>query len=330
MPRCSYEAKRLICAQSGQVSALDASTGRVLWRHPLSPADERGEAPVLAGGLAQVLTASGKRVEALDPSSGETRWQRDLSAYPGVRYAGGTLLLTAADGTVTGVDAASGRTEWSRRIPGAGQPYFVSFADDPLAYVTSTSGDGRTRITAVDPASGDVRWDERFSGTLTLVGTARDSLVLLSGGGEYGKADAVVRFYPETKVSRRVELTVALQQASAAVHGDRVYLLTFDGSLVAVDTLAQKRLWSLQTAVSRGSVPTADSEHVYFSAPDGRLLAVDADAGKLIGQTSLRLGENSDEVVTTLPAPGVVGSRVYAGAPDGTVFAVDGTDPSTW
>jgi outer membrane protein assembly factor BamB len=136
----------------------------------------------------------------------------------------------------------------------------------------------------VDPASGDVRWDERFSGTLTLVGTARDSLVLLSGGGEYGKADAVVRFYPETKVSRRVELTVALQQASAAVHGDRVYLLTFDGSLVAVDTLAQKRLWSLQTAVSRGSVPTADSEHVYFSAPDGRLLAVDADAGSSSGR----------------------------------------------
>ncbi|WP_425248087.1 serine/threonine-protein kinase [Streptomyces sp. NEAU-NA10] len=330
MPQCAYDAKRLLCAQSGLVSALDATDGRVLWRHALSAGDRPGEAPVLAGGLAHVLTHSGKRVEALDPASGRTRWQRDVSAYPGIRYAGGTLLLTAADGTVTGVDAASGRTRWSHRVPGAGEAYFVSFPGDPLAYTTTTSGDGRTRVTAVDPATGDVRWDERFSGELTVVGAARDSLVLLSGGGEYGRADAVVRFYPETKVSRRVALSVALQQASAAVHGDRVYLLTFDGSLVAVDTLAGKRLWSLQTAVSRGSVPTADGEHVYFSAPDGRLLAVDAAAGKLIGQTPLRLGANSDEVVTTLPAPGAVGGRVYAGAPDGTVFAVDGADPSAW
>ncbi|MFH8804948.1 serine/threonine-protein kinase [Streptomyces sp. NPDC017936] len=330
MPRCAYDAQRLVCAQSGQVSALDASRGRVLWRHPLSPGDGQGEAPVLVGGLVQVVTDSGKRVEALDPASGAVRWQRDVSAYAGVRHAGGTLLLTAADGTVTGVDAATGRTGWSRRITGVSQPYFVSFPGDPLAYATSASGAGRTRITAVDPATGDVRWDERLDGTLTPVGTARGDLVLLSGGGEYGKVDAVVRFSPGTGVSRRVALTVSLQQASAAVHGDRVHLLTYDGSLVAVDTLAGKRLWSLQTAVSRGSVPTADGEHVYFSAPDGRLLAVDADAGKLIGQTSLRLGANSDEVVATLPAPGVAGGRVYAGAPDGTVFAVDGSDPSGW
>ncbi|MFF3505209.1 PQQ-binding-like beta-propeller repeat protein [Streptomyces sp. NPDC003247] len=330
MPRCVYDADRLICVQPGQVSALDTAHGRVLWRHPLSDGDGRGEAPVLAGGLAQVLTDSGKRVEALDPSSGETRWERDVSAYSGVRYAGGTLLLTSADGTVTGVDAASGRTGWQRRVPGAGEAYFASFTGDPLAYVTSTSDDGRTLVTAVDPATGDVRWEERFDGTLTLAGSDGDSLVLLSGGGEYGRVDAVVRYSPGTGRSRRVALSVELQQASAAVRGDRVYLLTFDGALVAVDTAKGERLWSLQTAVSRGSVPAADDEHVYFSAPDGRLLAVDADAGRLLGQTPLRLGENSGDVVTTLPAPEPADGRVYATAPDGTVFAMDGTDPAAW
>ncbi|GKQ37241.1 serine/threonine-protein kinase [Streptomyces sp. A012304] len=330
VPQCAYDAKRLLCAQPGLVSALDASDGRVLWRHALSPGDRPGEAPVLAGGLVHVLTHSGKRVQALDPASGSLRWQRDVSAYPGIRYAGGTLLLTAADGEVTGVDAASGRTEWTRRIAGAGEAFFLSFPEDPLAYATSTSDDGRTRVTAVDPATGEVRWDERLDGELTLVGTARDSLVLLAGSGEYGKADAVVRFHPGTKVTQRVALTVALQQTRVAVHGDRVYLLALDGALVAVDTREGERLWSLQTAVSRGSVPAADGRHVYFSAADGRLLAVDTDAGKLVGQTALRLGANSGEVVTALPAPGVAGGRVYAGAPDGTVFAVDGRDPSGW
>ncbi|MDR6976676.1 outer membrane protein assembly factor BamB [Streptomyces sp. 3330] len=330
MPQCAYDARRVLCVQKGLVSALDASDGRVLWRHVLTGDDGPSQAPVLSGGLAQVITHSGKRMEALDPASGATRWQRDLSGYPGVRSVGGTLLLTAADDTVTGVDAATGESMWSRRIPGLNEPYFTAFPKDPLAYASSTSDDGHTRITAVDPATGKVRWDERLSGTLRLVGATDGSLLLLSQGAGYGSVDAVVRYHPQDKVSLRVKLGVALQEAEATAHGDRVYLLAFDGSLVAVDTVSGKAVWSLQTAVSRGSAPTADGEHVYFSAADGRLLAVDAAKGRLVGQTALRLGANSDEVVATLPAPQAVDGHVYAGAPDGTVFAVDGHDPAAW
>ncbi|MFD9435365.1 serine/threonine-protein kinase [Streptomyces sp. NPDC060002] len=330
MPQCAYDTRRLICVQSGLVSALDASDGRVLWRHVLTEDDGPSQAPVLAGGLAQVITHSGKRMEALDPASGATRWQRDLSDYPGVRTVGGTVLLTAADDTVTGVDAATGKSVWSRRVPGLSEPYFMAFPKDPLAYASSTSDDGRTRITAVDPTTGKVRWDERLDGTLRLVGTTDGSLVLLSQGDDYGTVDAVVRYSPQDNESLRVKLRVGLQEAQATVQGDRVYLLAFDGSLVAVDTVLDKQVWSLQTAVSRGSVPAADGEHVYFGAADGRLLAVDAEKGRLVGQTALRLGANSDEVVATLPAPEAVGGRVYAGAPDGTVFAVDGRDPADW
>lgn len=167
----------------------------------------------------------------------------------------------------------------------------------------------------MDPATGKVRWDERLSGTLRLVGTTDGSLVLLSQGADYGTVDAVVRYSPQDKKSLRVKLRVALQEAQATVQGDRVYLLAFDGSLVAVDTVLGKQVWSLQTSVSRGSVPAADGEHVYFSAADGRLLAVDAEKGKLVGQTQLRLGANSDEVVATLPAPEAVDGHVYAGCP---------------
>jgi outer membrane protein assembly factor BamB len=69
---------------------------------------------------------------------------------------------------------------------------------------------------------------------------------------------------------------------------------------------------------------------VYVTTSDGRLLAVDARRGKLVGQTSPRLGARSDRVPAVLPAPVLVDGRVYAGAPDGTVFAVDGRDPSAW
>ncbi|MDX3311933.1 serine/threonine-protein kinase [Streptomyces sp. ME08-AFT2] len=333
LPQCVYGARLLVCAQAGQVSALNASDGRMLWRRAVPEGDGPVKAPALAGGLALVVTESGRRMEALDPASGVPRWQRDLTPYPGVRTVGDTLLLTAADGRVTGVDAATGRTAWSRPIPGLSKPYFVSFAQDagPLAYASSTSDDGRrTRITAVDPATGQVRWEKRFEGTVVPAGTAGDSLVLLSEGSAYGDVDAVLRYRPGDAAPRRTGLGVALQGVRATVHGDRVYLLTFDGSLVAVDTAAEKELWSLQTAVSRGSAPSADGRHVYFGAADGRLLAVDADKGRLVGQTGLRLGAESDRVVASLPAPTAVDGRVYTGAPDGTVFTVDGRAPEDW
>ncbi|MFI5967267.1 serine/threonine-protein kinase [Streptomyces asoensis] len=330
LPLCTYDARRLLCAQSGLVSALDAADGRVLWRHALADDDRPVGAPVPSGGLAQVITHSGRRLEALDPASGATRWQRDLSAFPGVRTVGGTVLLTGTDGRVTGVDAATGRSSWTRRIPGLGQPYFVSFPQDPLAYAQSTTPDGRTRITAVDPATGKVRWDERLAGTLDLVGTTDGGLVLLSRDDDRGTVDAVVRYRPRDKAERRVRLGFALQEPQTTVHGDRVYLLAFDGSLAAVDLAGGKQVWSLQTAVSRGSAPAADGGRVYFSAADGRLLAVDAAKGKLLGQTALRLGADSDKVVATLAAPEAVDGLVYAAAPDGTVFAVDGGDPAGW
>jgi outer membrane protein assembly factor BamB len=82
--------------------------------------------------------------------------------------------------------------------------------------------------------------------------------------------------------------------------------------------------------VSRGSAPVADSRHVYVSAADGRLLAVDARQGTLAGQTPARLGTDAGQVLASLPEPVLGGSHVYATAPDGTVFAVDARKPSAW
>lgn len=93
---------------------------------------------------------------------------------------------------------------------------------------------------------------------------------------------------------------------------------------------ARKQLWSLETAVARSSAPAADGRQVYVTSGDGRLLAVDARAGRLVGQTPARLDSNSDRVSAALPEPVVANNHVYAAAPDGTVFAVDSRTPGAW
>ncbi|MFI6937174.1 serine/threonine-protein kinase [Streptomyces sp. NPDC050287] len=328
-PHCSYGAGKLLCAQTGLVFALDPSDGRLVWRHSVAEARRSGP-PVVAGGLVQPSLGQGRRLEALDPASGKARWQRDI-AYGGLVSSGGMLLLTGVDGTVTGVDGASGATRWSHRIPGHKAPHFASFAGDPLAYTASVSQDGSsTKVTAVDPGTGDVRWDARLRGSLEPAGSAGGSVYFVAVDEVYGDAEAVVRYAPDSGTSRRVALPVPVQQAHVTVHDDVVYLMGTGGSLVAVDVAARKQRWTLETGVSRGSAPVADGRHVYFTAPDGRLLAVDAREGSLLAQTPPRLSPDAGQVTADLPEPVIADHRVYAGAPDGTVFAVDARDPSSW
>ncbi|MFF9486215.1 serine/threonine-protein kinase [Streptomyces sp. NPDC014676] len=328
-PRCSYGAGRLLCAQTGHVFALDPSDGRLLWRHAVARS-EGSRVPAVAGGLVQALSTRGGRLEALDPVSGKTVWQREVPAYGGLESAGDTLLLTGADGTVTGVDGASGETRWSHRVPGHQAPRFVFFAGDSLAYATSPSGDGSgTRVTAVDPGTGDVRWDTRLEGELEPVGTNGETVFLTSTDRVYGDTEAVVAYHPGTETTRRTALPAALEQGHGTTHGNVVHLMGSGGSLVAVDVKARKQLWSVETGLVRGSAPVSDGRHVYVTAPDGRLLAMEASTGRLVGQTAPRLGA-AGRVAAALPRPVIAHGHVHASAPDGTVFAVDGRDPGAW
>ncbi|MGW0579107.1 serine/threonine-protein kinase, partial [Streptomyces sp. NPDC002920] len=284
MPQCSYGAGKLLCAQPGVVFALDPSNGGLVWKHSVTDA-LRGGPPVLSGQLVQPLSDQDRELEALAPGTGKVSWRRDMPKHAALRQAGGTLLFSSADGTVTAVDAASGRTKWSHAVTGQGMALFSSFAGDPLAYATTTTNAGTTQITAVDPDSGEVRWSATLQGTLEAVGSHDGAVFFLAVDHASGNTDAVVRYDPDARSTRRVALPVARQAPAAGVHGDVVYLMSTGGALEAIDTAAGKRLWSLETAVSRGSEPVVGDGHVYVTAADGRLLGVDARTGRLLGQT---------------------------------------------
>ena len=330
MPQCAYGGGKLLCVRAGVAFALDPANGALLWRRPVAGERTSG-APVLADGLLLVPVDGGRRVAALDPASGEPRWQRDLPARGAARFSGGTLLVTGTDGTVTGSSASSGARKWHRRVSERDTASLTLPGGDPLAYAAGTSADGAyTLITALDPGSGAVRWSARLKGSLRVVGSEGGALFLLAVDPATGDATGVVRYAPASRSVRRVALPVRRVAPQADVRGGVVHVLAAGGSLDAVDLGTGRRLWHLETSVSRGSAPVSSADHVYFSAPDGRLIAVDARDGSLVGQTPPRLGRNSGTVTAVLPAPLLVGPRVHATAPDGTVFTVPAKDPSAW
>ncbi|MCC3771908.1 PQQ-binding-like beta-propeller repeat protein, partial [Streptomyces sp. UNOC14_S4] len=358
---CTYGEQALYCSAPGvEAARVDPANGNVVWRIPTDnsqPAEtEPGTppAPVISGGLVHVMTSDGDLLSALDPAKGEPRWTRNVSAYGGrVYHAGDTLLLVAVDGTVTAVDSASGKDRWSRKLPGMPKPVLSSFADSRVGpgqdagapvYAVSPAGAGqhRTQVLAFDPLRGTTLWQRTFEGDLTATGVGPRGALYLTAADSRVRVATVVRYDPVERREQRIPLSTPLNVTSAAARGDTVYLLSSDGGLTAVGTGAgtgtgtgtggsrNGQLWRLDTSVANASALVLDEGRLYFSAADGRLLAVDTVKGTLLGQTSPRLTRAGRGYLDLLPAPVAADGKVFGAAPDGTVFAVSDHDPAGW
>ncbi|AZS73429.1 serine/threonine protein kinase [Streptomyces lydicus] len=344
LPHCTTGSGAVFCGQPGMLAArLDPDSGQVAWRSKDPTATGRSAAkkavsrtaPVLSGGLLYVFSNDGSRLLALDPSAdgkGAIRWTKNVSGYEGgAKVVGNRILLAAADGTVTALDSTTHRQRWQKRFPGHQLPLFSAFGDAHTAYAAEGTPDGKaTQVTAIDPVDGKVRWSRRLPGVLAVAGSGASGALYLTVTDptlSY-RTTAVVRYDPATGHSRRLKLTAPLDGASAVVHGESVYLLAEGGSLQAVG----RHTWDTETSVSRGSAPVVSGGRLYFTAADGRLLAVDAKSGELLGQTPPRMSGRHNGFVETLPAPRTdgPGGRIYAAAPDGSVFSAATKDPAGW
>lgn len=326
----------LYCSVAGTGTArIDPADGRVVWS-ARSSSTRAAHAPIVSGGVVLAGGPDGK-LRAFDPVKGTAVRDTALSASPGGTFpAGETLLAVADDGTVTALDGTSGAPRWKGALAQHTRPDFALYdqvAGLAYAFEHAPSG-GSTLVTAVDAVSGRASWQRRLDGVLTPVGTAgAGELVLTAMDGNSDTAE-LVRYAPEAGASARIPLPFTLDGPQVVMAGDVAYLLARGGSLLAVDTAAdgaKADLWRLETGVGRASAPVlGEGGHLYFSAADGRLLAVDTARGALVGQTRARLSGGKLTYASDLPAPVPAGRAVVGTAPDGSVFAVDGADPGAW
>ncbi|MFE3553719.1 serine/threonine-protein kinase [Streptomyces sp. NPDC059193] len=335
---CAAAAGALYCSTPGLVAArLDPADGALAWSVPAPGTGARTAgataiAPVANGGLVLAVTPGSGLLQALDPATGAPRWKKDIAQNATVLPAGPKVLAAGADGTVTALDAATGAVSWSKRLGRTGSVWFTGPGrpDGGLdLYVSTRADDGTSsQISAVDPADGSVRWQLRAPGLLKPVGVAQGGLHLLAGDLQ-GMSVAVVRVDLATRAVRRTPLSVQQLQAEATVGPDGVvYLIGISGALTAV--AGEKEAWRLETAVAAASRPVVDGGRVFLMAADGRLIAVDARAGRLVGQTDPRMGTGQGTYTATVPAPVVADGRVFGSAPDGSVFGVAAGDPAAW
>jgi outer membrane protein assembly factor BamB len=108
--------------ETGWVAAVDASTGRVLWRTDapnVGPANwPSPTAPAVGGDL--VYVADGRGAVALDRSTGAVRWRSEIGGFVSatLTFADGVVYMPDRTRGLHALDATTGAVRWTFSEPG--------------------------------------------------------------------------------------------------------------------------------------------------------------------------------------------------------------------
>ena len=271
-----------VASTDGTVAALDAATGRDLWRASV-------KAPIAAGvGTDGKLTAVVTRTNELVALSGGTEaWREKLTAaaYTAPFVAGGRVFLLTADRSVSAYDGQTGRKLWTQQRPG--EPLVLRQAGVMLAVgdtlVVGLSG----RMAGLNPLNGSVRWEAPLATPRGINDVERlvDLVGRVSRVGDVVCARAFQASVGCVEATRGAVLWTKPANGGQGVAGDDrlVFGTESDGKVVAWRRDTGERAWVSERLRYRGltaplalgrSVVVGDSTGLvhFLSREDGSLL----------------------------------------------------------
>jgi outer membrane protein assembly factor BamB len=218
---------------AGFLYAFDVASGNEPWQ-PFFAGGDITRSPAVADGLVFV-GAGGGLLSAIDVTTGTRRWQTPLGPgqvpTPAVRD-GLVMASSGADDpeaphTLFAVDEQSGTIRGSWPSP-SGQDLYVGAFDDGLVLVESQDDS----VYAVNVESGGTvltrRWAFETGGPVGSASAIAAGVAYIAGG------DRVVYAVDEQTGALRWKVEVSGQPGAIAVVGDRVYVATDLGRVVAI------------------------------------------------------------------------------------------------
>jgi outer membrane protein assembly factor BamB len=316
----------------GEVSARDASTGRLLWQRRIAVEGE-GDRPAFGGGVsvmgnrAYATTGFGV-VVALDVESGAEVWRvqlpTPLRAAPAVE--GGRLFVTSQDGQLTALNADTGAQLW--QATATVEPAAILGPGAPsVALDTVVAGFASGELFALRVENGRTAWQDQLSRTGRTTALGALSGIAASPVIDRGRVFAI------SHGGRMVALELATGQRIwerefAGVNtpwpvGDWVFAVTVEAELVALTRADGKIRWVADLGRWRdaedkkGAIewfgPVLAGNRLLLVSSRGRLASVDPQSGTVV--SSRELGE-----AAYLP-PVVANGVLYILTDDGTVTA---------
>lgn len=303
-----------VAGTAGAVAALDAASGKEVWRLSLGTPIAAGVGS--DGQTAAVVTRNNQLVAIVD---GSERWRVRLPArsFTAPLVAGERVFVLTADRVVTAFDGKTGARLWSQSRPA--EPLVLSQTGALLAVGNTLVAGLAGRLTGLNPDNGAVRWEapvatsrgtnevERLVDIVGPVSRIGNSICARAYAAAVGCVDA----------SRGTVVWTRAAQGTTGVHGDDrlVFGSEGDGRFQAWQRTSGEPAWSIDRLKYRGlTAPLAL----------GRVVAV-ADSRGLVHLISREDGSEMTRLTTDgsaiLAAPVLAGDALVVQTRNGGVYA---------
>jgi outer membrane assembly lipoprotein YfgL len=243
----------LLAAGNGVVAALDAGTGRDLWRLNTGAALAAG-----VGGDARLAAVVTQGNELLALSEGREIWRQKLvaKAFTAPFVAGGRVFVLAADRSVNAFDGATGRKLWTQQRPG--EPLVLRQSGALLAVGDTLVAGLGGRLTGLNPGNGSIRWELPIATPRGVNDIER--LVDLVGPVSRFKDSVCVRAFQASvgcvNAERGSLLWTRTADGSQGLDGDDrlVFGVESDGKVIAWQRADGERAWMSEDLRYRGLI----------------------------------------------------------------------------
>lgn len=288
----------------GMVTALDASTGQVLWQNGETGTFEN--TPAIAGDTLYLTLPSGN-LAALATKTGVEKWRFGQALAPECMpvVLDGVVYMGSDDGKVYAVDAATGEERWQSTISG---PVWRSLAvGGGMIYAGTSNG----RLDALDLATGEARWQFAGDDDAQSIGTPTfaDGVVYVNYAGSMYALDSATG---EQHWSKSFE-----GSRPATVANGMIFTGGLDGTVYAIDAATGEDRWTFATKDEIQAAPVYMDGVLYVAGFDRILYALDAATGSELWSIDL------DGAVVF--GPSIAGGMIFVGTDAGTLFALGGS-----
>jgi outer membrane assembly lipoprotein YfgL len=300
-------------SSDGMVAALDARTGRDIWRLNLA-------APLAAGvgsdgRVAAVVTLGNELVAVVD---GREIWREKLTAqaYTAPFVAGGRIFVLTADRAVHAFDGNSGRKLWTQQRPT--EPLVLRQAGVLMAVGDTLVAGLAGRIAGLNPTNGSLRWEVPIASPRGINDVER--LVDLVGPVSRLNDVLCVRAFQASvgcvSADRGVLQWTKPADGSVGLDGDErlVFAVESDGKVVTWKRADGESGWSSEQLRFRGlTAPRVVGRSIAVGDASGFIHLLSREDGTLVN----RLTTDGSAIVAT---PILVGETLVVVTRAGTIF----------
>ncbi|MGI5251751.1 serine/threonine-protein kinase [Actinacidiphila glaucinigra] len=272
-PVLDHGVLRVVTRGGKRLEGLDPADGKSIWALDISAA--YGAFYDAADSV--LLVGRDGSVTAVDGRTGTERWHKKLHGHS-------LPVFTTLQGSATA---------YATEVSGDGKHTLVSSVDRSDGKLSGQHRlDGDLDVVGASASGVYLASSDAYSRT--------DAVLRLD------LRDGTTRRFPLAKPLDAAQAVVRDDVVYVLGYGGTLLAVDTGGS---GGSEARARSWRLETSVSDGSRPVVVGDRLYLSSSDGRLLAVDTERGVFLGQTKPRLGDgpgNTESPPSPLVADGKV------------------------